>query len=182
MFSLKSKSLTPNLPFPFQQVKFGSPDYVDRDIDEAMEDFIQRIECYRANYISIDDEKDRYPWCFSLWAIKKRSIVISDDLMFPLNRKLSYIKIFDVGSRYLVNQVQDHIQSRIVYYLMNIHVTPRSIYLSRHGESELNLLGRIGGDSGLSPRGQKASRLRRAELFMASLLQSLKQQSCLLQV
>lgn len=76
-----------------------------------------------------------------------------------LNRKLSYIKIFDVGNRYLVNQVQDHIQSRIVYYLMNIHVTPRSIYLSRHGESELNLLGRIGGDSGLSPRGQKVSRL-----------------------
>uniref|UniRef100_A0A3B4Z7M2 6-phosphofructo-2-kinase/fructose-2,6-biphosphatase 1 n=1 Tax=Stegastes partitus TaxID=144197 RepID=A0A3B4Z7M2_9TELE len=111
-----------------KQVKFGSPDYVDRDIDEAMEDFIQRIECYRANYIPIDDEKDR---------------------------KLSYIKIFDVGSTYLVNRVQDHIQSRIVYYLMNIHVTPRSIYLSRHGESELNLLGRIGGDSGLSPRGLK---------------------------
>lgn len=77
-----------------------------------------------------------------------------------LIRKLSYIKIFDVGSRYLVNQVQDHIQSRIVYYLMNIHVTPRSIYLSRHGESELNLLGRIGGDSGLSPRGQKVRRLK----------------------
>uniref|UniRef100_A0A671UW58 6-phosphofructo-2-kinase/fructose-2,6-biphosphatase 1 n=1 Tax=Sparus aurata TaxID=8175 RepID=A0A671UW58_SPAAU len=111
-----------------KQVKFGSPDYVDRDIDDAMEDFVQRIECYKANYKSIDDEKDR---------------------------KLSYIKIFDVGSRYLVNRVQDHIQSRIVYYLMNIHVTPRSIYLSRHGESELNLLGRIGGDSGLSPRGQK---------------------------
>uniref|UniRef100_A0A4W6DC90 6-phosphofructo-2-kinase/fructose-2,6-biphosphatase 1 n=1 Tax=Lates calcarifer TaxID=8187 RepID=A0A4W6DC90_LATCA len=111
-----------------RQVKFGSPDYVDRDIDEAMEDFIQRIDCYRASYMPIDDERDR---------------------------KLSYIKIFDVGNRYLVNQVQDHIQSRIVYYLMNIHVTPRSIYLSRHGESELNLLGRIGGDSGLSPRGQK---------------------------
>ena len=70
------------------------------------------------------------------------------------DRHLSYIKIYNVGSRYLVNRVQDHIQSRIVYYLMNIHVTPRSIFLSRHGESELNLLGRIGGDSGLSPRGQ----------------------------
>ena len=72
-------------------------------------------------------------------------------------RRLSYIKIFNVGSRYLVNRVQGHIQSRIVYYLMNIHVTPRSIYLTRHGESELNLLGRIGGDSGLSPRGQRVS-------------------------
>uniref|UniRef100_A0A8D3E9C1 6-phosphofructo-2-kinase domain-containing protein n=1 Tax=Scophthalmus maximus TaxID=52904 RepID=A0A8D3E9C1_SCOMX len=70
-------------------------------------------------------------------------------------RNLSYIKIFNVGSRYLVNQVQDHIQSRIVYYLMNIHVTPRSIYLCRHGESELNLVGRIGGDSGLSTGGAK---------------------------
>lgn len=70
---------------------------------------------------------------------------------------MSYIKIFNVGSRYLVNRVQDHIQSRIVYYLMNIHVTPRSIYLCRHGESELNLVGRIGGDSGLSERGAKVS-------------------------
>lgn len=76
---------------------------------------------------------------------------------FCVFRNLSYIKIFDVGSRYLVNRVQDHIQSRIVYYLMNIHVTPRSIYLCRHGESELNLVGRIGGDSGLSPRGAKVS-------------------------
>lgn len=62
-----------------------------------------------------------------------------------------------MGSRYLVNRVQDHIQSRIVYYLMNIHVTPRTIYLCRHGESELNLVGRIGGDSGLSPRGSQVS-------------------------
>lgn len=45
--------------FPLQQVKFGSPDYVDCDIDEAMEDFSHRIDCYRASYIPIDDEKDR---------------------------------------------------------------------------------------------------------------------------
>lgn len=61
----------------------------------------------------------------------------------------------DVGQRYLVNRVLDHIQSRIVYYLMNIHITPRSIYLCRHGESDLNVRGRIGGDSGLSPRGKE---------------------------
>lgn len=63
----------------------------------------------------------------------------------------------DVGQSYVVNRVADHIQSRIVYYLMNIHVTPRSIYLCRHGESELNLKGRIGGDPGLSPRGREVS-------------------------
>ncbi|XP_063794563.1 6-phosphofructo-2-kinase/fructose-2,6-bisphosphatase 1 [Pseudophryne corroboree] len=74
---------------------------------------------------------------------------------FSIPSSLSYIKIFNVGNRYLVNRVQDHIQSRTVYYLMNIHVTPRSIYLSRHGESELNVMGRIGGDSGLSLRGKQ---------------------------
>lgn len=76
---------------------------------------------------------------------------------FFLERELSYIKIMDVGQSYVVNRVADHIQSRIVYYLMNIHVTPRSIYLCRHGESELNLKGRIGGDPGLSPRGREVS-------------------------
>lgn len=54
-----------------------------------------------------------------------------------------------------MNRVQDHIQSRIVYYLMNIHVQPRTIYLCRHGENEHNLQGKIGGDSGLSSRGKK---------------------------
>ncbi|KAL0159050.1 hypothetical protein M9458_047126, partial [Cirrhinus mrigala] len=94
-----------------------SPDYVNCDKEEAVDDFLKRIDCYKLTYVPLDDDKDR---------------------------NLSYIKIFNVGSRYLVNQVQDHIQSRIVYYLMNIHVTPRTIYLCRHGESELNLLGRIG--------------------------------------
>uniref|UniRef100_A0AAZ3PSK2 6-phosphofructo-2-kinase domain-containing protein n=1 Tax=Oncorhynchus tshawytscha TaxID=74940 RepID=A0AAZ3PSK2_ONCTS len=110
------------------QVKLSSPDYAGCDKEDAVADFLKRIECYKVTYISLNDEKDR---------------------------SLSYIKIFNVGSRYLVNRVQDHIQSRIVYYLMNIHVAPRFIYLTRHGESELNLVGRIGGDSGLSPRGNK---------------------------
>ncbi|XP_066436749.1 6-phosphofructo-2-kinase/fructose-2,6-bisphosphatase 1 isoform X1 [Eleutherodactylus coqui] len=110
------------------QVKLSSPDYKDCDREKVVEDFLKRIECYQLTYEPLHDDLD------------------SD---------LSYIKIFNVGSRYLVNRVQDHIQSRTVYYLMNIHVTPRSIYLSRHGESELNLMGRIGGDSGLSLRGKQ---------------------------
>ncbi|XP_066213576.1 6-phosphofructo-2-kinase/fructose-2,6-bisphosphatase 1 isoform X3 [Saccopteryx leptura] len=111
-----------------KQVKLGSPDYMNCDRERVLEDFLKRIECYELNYQPLDDELDSH---------------------------LSYIKIFDVGTRYMVNRVQDHIQSRTVYYLMNIHVTPRSIYLCRHGESELNLRGRIGGDSGLSARGKQ---------------------------
>ncbi|KAM3878152.1 6-phosphofructo-2-kinase/fructose-2,6-bisphosphatase 4b [Diretmus argenteus] len=113
------------------QVKLGSPDYIDCNTEEATEDFMKRIKCYETSYQPLDE---------------------------VLDRDLSYIKIIDVGRRYLVNRVLDHIQSRIVYYLMNIHITPRSIYLCRHGESDLNIKGRIGGDSGLSARGKEFAR------------------------
>ncbi|XP_037701223.1 6-phosphofructo-2-kinase/fructose-2,6-bisphosphatase 3 isoform X2 [Choloepus didactylus] len=111
------------------EVKISSPDYKHRNSAEAMEDFMKRINCYEANYQPLDPDK---------W-----------------DRDLSFIKVIDVGRRFLVNRVQDHIQSRIVYYLMNIHVQPRTIYLCRHGESEYNVQGKIGGDSGLSSRGKK---------------------------
>ena len=50
-----------------------------------------------------------------------------------------------------------HVQSRVVYHLMNIHVLPRTIYLTRHGETDFNLAGRIGGDGGLSAHGKIVS-------------------------
>uniref|UniRef100_A0A4W3KAX0 6-phosphofructo-2-kinase/fructose-2,6-biphosphatase 4b n=1 Tax=Callorhinchus milii TaxID=7868 RepID=A0A4W3KAX0_CALMI len=109
-------------------LKLSSPDYSDCNNDEAISDFLKRIECYQNTYEPLDEVFDK---------------------------DLSFIKIMDVGRRYLVNHVLDHIQSKIVYYLMNIHITPRSIYLCRHGESDLNLKGRIGGDSGLSLRGKQ---------------------------
>ncbi|XP_047669969.1 6-phosphofructo-2-kinase/fructose-2,6-bisphosphatase 4b isoform X2 [Tachysurus fulvidraco] len=110
------------------QVKLNSPDYIDCNTEEAVQDFMNRIECYKKWYEPLDE---------------------------MIDRDLSYIKVMDVGLRYLVNRVMDHIQSRIVYYLMNIHISPRSIYLCRHGESDLNIRGRIGGDSGLSPHGKR---------------------------
>lgn len=82
-----------------------------------------------------------------------QSLLIASHLSLP--RDLSFIKVIDVGRRYLVNRIQDHVQSKIVYYLMNIHVQPRTIYLCRHGESTDNLEGRLGGDAGLSQRGRQ---------------------------
>ena len=35
------------------------------------------------------------------------------------------------GRRVVVHKQEGHIQSRMAYYLMNIHITPRSIYLTR---------------------------------------------------
>uniref|UniRef100_G3NFY5 6-phosphofructo-2-kinase/fructose-2,6-bisphosphatase 2 n=1 Tax=Gasterosteus aculeatus aculeatus TaxID=481459 RepID=G3NFY5_GASAC len=112
-------------------IKFQTPDYPERDRESVMEDFLKRIECYKVTYKPLDpDEHDR---------------------------SRSFIQVINVGRRFLVNKVQDYIQSKIVYYLMNIHVHSHSIYLCRHGESQYNVEGRIGGDSELSERGRQFS-------------------------
>jgi len=69
------------------------------------------------------------------------------------------MKIFDTGKKVVVYNSRGHLQSRVVYFLMNIHITPRSIYFTRHGESEENLKGLIGGDGNLSSRGREYSKL-----------------------
>lgn len=69
-----------------------------------------------------------------------------------------YIKLVDVGRQIVANRVQGYLNSRIMFFLSNLHITPRPIWITRHGESQYNVLGRIGGDSKLSPRGSEYSR------------------------
>ncbi|XP_077429915.1 6-phosphofructo-2-kinase/fructose-2,6-bisphosphatase 2-like isoform X4 [Vanacampus margaritifer] len=111
------------------EVKVSSPDYPERHRERVMDDFLKRIECYKVTYQPLDPD--------------------------DYDKDLSFIKVMNVGRRFLVNRVQDYIQSKIVYYLMNIHVHSHSIYLCRHGESHHNVEGRIGGDAELSPRGKQ---------------------------
>ncbi|XP_061742100.1 6-phosphofructo-2-kinase/fructose-2,6-bisphosphatase 2-like isoform X5 [Nerophis ophidion] len=111
------------------EVKVSSPDYPERHRERVMDDFLKRIECYKVTYQPLDPD--------------------------DYDKDLSFIKVINVGRRFLVNRVQDYIQSKIVYYLMNIHVHSHSIYLCRHGESNHNVDGRIGGDAELSPRGKQ---------------------------
>lgn len=112
------------------EVKTTSPDYIGQDPEVAAQDFVKRIRNYEKVYQTIDgDEKD-----------------------------LTYVKLIDVGSQVIINQVKDYLQSRVVYYLMNLHIKPRSIWLSRHGESEFNLEGKIGGDANISARGELYAR------------------------
>ncbi|XP_030230706.1 6-phosphofructo-2-kinase/fructose-2,6-bisphosphatase 2 isoform X3 [Gadus morhua] len=118
------------------EVKVSSPDYPERHRERVMDDFLKRIECYKVTYQPLDP--DQY------------------------DKDLSFIKVMNVGVRFLVNRVQDYIQSKIVYYLMNIHVHSHSIYLCRHGESNHNVEGRIGGDSELSHRGRLFSQALRS--------------------
>ena len=87
-----------------REVKINSPDYKNVDSESAVNDFLERIHLYEMQYEPIDDNLDKHH---------------------------SFIKIYNVGERFLVNRVIGHIQSRVVYFLMNIRVLPRTIYLTR---------------------------------------------------
>ncbi|KAL2138485.1 hypothetical protein VTI28DRAFT_6728 [Corynascus sepedonium] len=115
-----------------RDVKTSSPDYQGQDPEQAALDFRERIRNYEKVYKSINDDNDE--------------------------DHLTYLKIMNVGKKVFINRIQDYLQSRVVYFLMNLHIRPRSVWLSRHGESEYNLDGRIGGDSLLSHRGEEYAR------------------------
>lgn len=72
--------------------------------DAVLRDFLLRIEHYQEKYQLLDEIKEK---------------------------ELSYMKIYNTGEKVVVHKHEGHIQSRIVYYLMNIHITPRTIYLTR---------------------------------------------------
>lgn len=105
-------------------VKTLSPDYIGQDPEDAAKDFMMRIKKYEEVYEPLDDPNQ------------------------------TYVKVINVSTQVVINRIQSYLQSRIVYYVMNLHIKRRCIWLSRHGESEYNLTGKLGGDSNLSPRGQ----------------------------
>ncbi|XP_075264405.1 6-phosphofructo-2-kinase/fructose-2,6-bisphosphatase-like isoform X2 [Convolutriloba macropyga] len=110
-----------------REVKIMSPDYKHfNNPEEAVADFKRRIAHYEETYVPLEED---------------------------LHENSAYLKLIDCGKTYVVNKINSHIQCKIVYYLMNIHPTTRSFYFTRHGESCLNLQGRIGGNSDLSERG-----------------------------
>jgi len=107
------------------KVGSGDPDYAGTSPEVAKLDFLRRIKQYEAVYQTISESH------------------------------LSYLKIINVGSQVILNRINGYLQSRIAFYLMNLHLKPRSIFFSRHGESQFNVEGKIGGDSSLSSRGMK---------------------------
>ncbi|KAG2184168.1 hypothetical protein INT44_009183 [Umbelopsis vinacea] len=110
-----------------REVKLLSPDYVHVDPEVAAEDFKARIEHYRERYEPISEEEEK---------------------------DISYIKLINVGHQFIINMIRGYLESKVIQFLMNLHIVPRKIYLSRHGESMYNVDGKLGGDSELSPRGQ----------------------------
>eukprot|EP00241_Pyramimonas_parkeae_P002424 CAMPEP_0114230552 /NCGR_PEP_ID=MMETSP0058-20121206/3535_1 /TAXON_ID=36894 /ORGANISM="Pyramimonas parkeae, CCMP726" /LENGTH=524 /DNA_ID=CAMNT_0001341769 /DNA_START=233 /DNA_END=1807 /DNA_ORIENTATION=+ len=67
---------------------------------------------------------------------------------------LSYIKLINFGQKVITNNMHGYLPMRIVQFLSNIHTKPHSIYLSRHGQSEYNVLGKLGGNPPLTAYGR----------------------------
>jgi broad specificity phosphatase PhoE/predicted kinase len=71
----------------------------------------------------------------------------------PLDDTCQYIQTVDVGQRVVINRIRGWLLGGVVNLLTCLHTEPRTIHLSRHGESVFNAAGRIGGDSALTRQG-----------------------------
>ncbi|EES19095.1 6-phosphofructo-2-kinase/fructose-2,6-bisphosphatase [Sorghum bicolor] len=104
-----------------------SPDYADQpDYEAGLEDFKERLINYEKVYEPVGEG--------------------------------SYIKMIDMvkgqDGQLQVNNISGYLPGRIVFFLVNSHLTPRPILLTRHGESLHNVRGRVGGDTVLSETGE----------------------------
>lgn len=83
----------------------SSPDFADVEKEEALADLQERIQKYEARYETMDDDA------------------------------LSYIQIFNLGSKVLVNHVYGRLAKVVVPALMAWHTGSRPIFLCRAGET-----------------------------------------------
>jgi broad specificity phosphatase PhoE len=104
--------------------KARSPDYEGVPEEEAVRDFRLRIAHYARAYEEVGEDEG------------------------------AFVRIIDVGRKMVLHRVQGYLLARVVHFLLNLHVQPRSVWLTRHGESTFNVLGRIGGDAPLSDAGR----------------------------
>jgi 6-phosphofructo-2-kinase len=111
------------------RLKLSGPDYEGHDPVAALEDFKKRVAIYEKNYVPLGDYEEE--------------------------NNMPYVKMIDVGRKMVSHQVRGFLAGQAVYYLLNFNLSPRMIWITRHGESEDNVSGRIGGDSSLSPKGRK---------------------------
>jgi 6-phosphofructo-2-kinase/fructose-2,6-biphosphatase 4 len=126
-----------------RNVKISSPDYRGWDPDKAVEDYYGRIRDREKSYETVEE---------TTWP---------------------FIRIINVGEKIMVNNIRGYLQSRIVFFLMNIHNRPRVIYFARSGQSLIEHSYKA--DSDLSPAGWEYSE-RLKEFVVERRAKSLEQQ------
>eukprot|EP00607_Mallomonas_marina_P010355 CAMPEP_0182422252 /NCGR_PEP_ID=MMETSP1167-20130531/7888_1 /TAXON_ID=2988 /ORGANISM="Mallomonas Sp, Strain CCMP3275" /LENGTH=458 /DNA_ID=CAMNT_0024600147 /DNA_START=18 /DNA_END=1395 /DNA_ORIENTATION=+ len=112
----------------FKAVAHTSPDYANVNDVDAEADYSRRVDKYASFFEPIDERHD-------------------------LESKWSFFKCDHSRENFVVHKVRGYLPLKVVNFIMNMQIKTHGFYLSRHGQSEYNLLGRIGGDSGLSEHG-----------------------------
>ena len=106
------------------ETRLHSPDYAGTDEETARADFARRISYYENERESVDESEG------------------------------AYIRIVDAGRQVQLHDIRGYLPAKLVQFLLNTNLSPRTIYLSRHGESQWNVTGQLGGDPNLSQRGR----------------------------
>ncbi|KAI5288320.1 hypothetical protein KEM54_005304 [Ascosphaera aggregata] len=109
------------------RLKLSGPDYKGKDPAASLQDFKCRIDMYEKTYIPLGQYEEE--------------------------NNMPYVQTIDVSRKVVSHQVNGFLSSQVVYYLLNFNLSPRQIWISRHGESEDDVTGKIGGDSPLSENG-----------------------------
>ncbi|KAL5338823.1 6-phosphofructo-2-kinase-domain-containing protein [Aspergillus crustosus] len=126
---LESSCEDPVLLEANMRLKLSGPDYRDQDPVKALEDFKKRVALYEQSYFPLGDYEE------------------------SLN--MPYVRMIDVGRKIVSHQTHGFLSSQVVYYLLNFNLSPRQIWITRHGESKDNEAGKIGGDSELTENGRR---------------------------
>ncbi len=103
------------------------------DPDIARKDFLSRVKAYEKVYETIEDHED--------------------------SGSIAYIKLINVGQKVITRNCHGYLPSQVAFYLQNVHISPRKIYLSVVAESvesqcyEGRVAGRESGE--LTERGEE---------------------------
>jgi broad specificity phosphatase PhoE len=120
------------------------------DQEQLLEENIRKVKLSTPDYRDMDPEE-------AVQDFKRRRENYMQ-VYEPLSEKDGpHIKIIN-SKRFIVHNIRGYLPLKVVHFVMNLHTLPRTFYLTRHGQSEYNLLGKIGGDSGLTPAGVEYAR------------------------
>lgn len=119
------------------QAHSQSPDYAGVGTEEAMRDFQERRAQIARVYESVSDKE-----------------CDQDDDVSSLG-SIAYIKTVNCGKKVTTYNVQGYLPGRIVFFLSHLRLQKPVIWFTRHGQSQYNTTGQIGGNSCLSERGRQ---------------------------
>jgi len=110
------------------RLKLNGPDYKGKDPEASYEDFKKRVIAYESAYITIGKYEE--------------------------DNSMQYIKMIDVGRKMINYNLTGFLATGVAGYLSTFNLSPRQIWITRHGKSIDNCAGKIGGDSELTEEGK----------------------------